>query len=375
MSVTISNGVITLGSQISLNDLPPIYALLGVEPTDGKTYDVKGVCLADTINRYSLIKPTYTTNPRITAANLPSWNPTNADNCFGYGVTLPQLILPASYSAFTRSYWQHKAPTAVADNYGCLRHFDGYFHYATGYVPLWVDCEAGAQIVVSVLPGDLDGKTLNIANIAKSAKLHFSKTLYMGVALYKGGSLQDTFTSPSPIYSDDPEAGGTEANVLELGIAAENTTYVFVPFLTDNPTKGTVKTIYSASVSSTYSGIKTITTDVAPAVTCYNIEVIAYRAGSFDLRVYVDNPTGKQQSVTDAKFVGNINGHDVEVSLPTKTLAASPSEQTLVYTISNSFVTPGASIYGEWSAKAAGKVVVSPWMGDSEEAPEEAEAN
>lgn len=374
--MNVESGIVRLGAEVKFaEDAVALYAYLRVRPADNKTYDCKGICLAPTINKLSLYKPTWTQQPGLTASGLPAYNPNVADaNAVGYGITVPILPLPTAYSSFVAKYWTHRAPDASLPssdgwNYGCFRHFEGYYHNAMGVNPLDVTCEAGKPILVSLHSGALDSATVNIANISKSAKDYHGKRFYLGVAYYKRGTLAGSPASVTacrasyPVIQDNGSLPTSE--VLNLGNAEENCTYVFVPCLTNADRS----LIWSASVNAAFSGIVSKTTGEAKNVIITDAYITSQAAGYFVLRVVLKNEASEARIISDQKMNYQIiqpsggAGLNGTATISGNVSIAAGETKTLTHTIYISGVTTSSQIYGEYQCNAGGKTITSPWIG------------
>ena len=265
-TIDIKNGLVSFKYPFSVPEaLKKISQLIEEPPItvrNQQVYNLATLCKSSKINKYSLIKPTFTLTPKLDSSNLPSYTlPTEAGyKSIGYGWSAPYescdwytenevLKINAStiYDAFKDKYWKHEDPKLDGTDYAVLNHFDGYNHNAIPHKWFWIDrCEAGKTILATFDQGKATGSVVDVPSLFYD--------YIMGVAVFKTsaskpyvGTFESTLRVGNP--SVNLEGSMPQREVVECGVAESNTTYAFVPYLRK---EGEI-IVYSGNISTEYT--------------------------------------------------------------------------------------------------------------------------
>lgn len=162
--------------------------------------DVGTVCTHFGIKKYSLIQPTFTTNPTLRVSDFANYSVSGSYNGIkpqsyrdvGFGWLVPkfngQLSSLITHSAFITDKWTHCNPNngSIA-NYKCLAHFDGYNHYdeEPTFIPIpTAEIRSDAYPVIV-----LDWKTQDNSIVGFSSMELFCKQDADGRAFHPGVAL------------------------------------------------------------------------------------------------------------------------------------------------------------------------------------------
>lgn len=285
MAVNVSNGRIGWTYPFNVREaLAAIHSLLGepLRTVNGQAcYDVGTVCKSPRINPYSLIRPTYTTNPRLGEDQLKIHVPKQGYNR-GYGWKVPSIVSinGSDLLPLAGQYWEHANPECNGSDFAILNHFNGYEHNARPVHFFHIDqCTAGKKILVSFnpTPRGLDARP------AADATTIFNGWI-MGCALFTGSTFRGKVESThviGEVTEVNPPAtrsailpGMLAPEVMDFDglIAAGNTTYTFVPFVR----YGNNYECYSVDISAEFKASASRTTAYIPmswiGFVSYNID-------------------------------------------------------------------------------------------------------
>lgn len=348
----VSNGIIS--APISLTS---IKNLLG-SPTKKWPHMIYG----GRLNRDSLIKPIYCLDGQLTHEHLgKAMYASRAPYIATYGWEIPTASATndAPRTAFaTGGAWVFHGANGWA-NVGMMIGYDHYVRFAgvNSWPITYYKVAAGEQIQVGLTSGSASATVVSPRNMPIFADM------YIGVAVYANNALVSFGFAPYPIGYPIPSGGaGTTPDVINLGEAAEYTTYTIVPFIAS--VKGTTLpgcgTLYSLNYEGAGSATITASSGTAGAlVATTSVSMTILSSGAVKIEQMLSNTRNSAQTAENQTLTytfmnssgGVITSGSVSAS---NTMVPANSMASTAFVIQNTpmnWSTVSVAYSGKWGSK------------------------